>query len=158
MHLSPEVNLLAVAHYLQALEYQRYANQIVAILGGKTPNIQNLAVGGVANAINLDNQATLNMDKLFMIKTCSTSSRVRPGSVFRRCLRGRCNVSRLVQLWRRRHQLPRCSRPPSRYRDDQFDLPGGIVFDGKLDAVYPIKNHTDQRSSRRHGKRISRLV
>jgi hydrogenase large subunit len=26
-----------------------------------------------------------------------------------------------------------------------FDLPGGIIFDGKLDQVYAIKNHTDQR-------------
>ena len=50
MKLSPDVNLLAVAHYLQALDYQKKANQIVAILGSKTPNIQNLAVGGVANA------------------------------------------------------------------------------------------------------------
>ena len=68
MKLSPEVNLLAVSHYLEALEYQRKVNQVVAILGGKTPNIQNLAVGGVANAINLDNQATLNMEKLYHIK------------------------------------------------------------------------------------------
>ena len=68
MKLPPEVNLLAVAHYLQALEYQRKVNQVVTILGGKTPNIQNLAVGGVANAINLDNEATLNMNKLFMVK------------------------------------------------------------------------------------------
>src|SRR4029079_3042309 len=68
MKLPPEVNLLAVAHYLQALEFQRTANKVVAILGGKTPNIQNLAVGGVANAINLDNQATLNMNKLFALK------------------------------------------------------------------------------------------
>ena len=30
MKLPPEVNLIAVAHYLQALEYQRYANQVVA--------------------------------------------------------------------------------------------------------------------------------
>ena len=37
MKLSPEVNLIAVAHYLQALECQRDANRIVAILGGKTP-------------------------------------------------------------------------------------------------------------------------
>ncbi len=51
------MNLLAVSHYLQALDYQRKVNQVVAILGGKTPNIQNLAVGGVANAINLDNEA-----------------------------------------------------------------------------------------------------
>src|SRR6476659_4019161 len=69
MKLSPEVNLLAVSHYLQALEYQRKVNQIVALLGGKTPNIQNLAVGGVANAINLENQATLNMEKLYHVKS-----------------------------------------------------------------------------------------
>jgi hydrogenase large subunit len=68
MKLSPEVNLLAVAHYLQALEYQRYANQAVAILGGKTPHIQNLAVGGVANAINFDSPQALNLDKLYNLK------------------------------------------------------------------------------------------
>src|SRR6202007_2502787 len=69
MRLSPEVNLLAVAHYLQALEYQRYANQIVAILGGKTPHIQNLAVGGVANAVNLDSMGALNLDRLYQLKS-----------------------------------------------------------------------------------------
>jgi len=55
-------------HYLQALDAQRKANQAVAILGGKTPHIQNLAVGGVANAINLDDPATLNMEKIYMVK------------------------------------------------------------------------------------------
>ena len=69
MKLPPEVNLLAVSHYLQALDYQRKANQVVTILGSKTPNIQNLAVGGVANAINLDNESTLNMTKLYTIKS-----------------------------------------------------------------------------------------
>ncbi|HTG00629.1 MAG TPA: nickel-dependent hydrogenase large subunit [Nitrospirota bacterium] len=69
MKLSPEVNLLAAAHYLQALDYQRKANMIVSILGSKTPHIQNLAVGGVANAINLDSPATLNMERLYYIKT-----------------------------------------------------------------------------------------
>src|SRR6185369_6511747 len=68
MRLPPEVNLIAVSHYLQALEYQRKALQVVAILGSKTPNIQNLAVGGVANAINLDNPSTLNMEKLYKVK------------------------------------------------------------------------------------------
>ncbi|HSO24019.1 MAG TPA: nickel-dependent hydrogenase large subunit, partial [Chondromyces sp.] len=68
MKLPPDVNLLAVAHYLQALEAQRTANKVVTLLGSKTPNIQNLAVGGVANAINLDNEATLNMARLYRIK------------------------------------------------------------------------------------------
>ncbi len=68
MILPPEVNLMAAAHYLQALEVQRKANQIVAILGSKTPHIQNLAVGGVANAINLDSQSTLGLERLQAVK------------------------------------------------------------------------------------------
>ena len=69
MKLPPEVNLMAVAHYLQALDYQRRANQIVGVLGSKTPHIQNLAVGGVANPINPESQSTLTIERLFKIKT-----------------------------------------------------------------------------------------
>jgi len=68
MKLSPEVNLLAVTHYFQALEYQRLINKVVAVLGSKTPHIQNLAVGGVANPVNQDSPAALNVDKLYQIK------------------------------------------------------------------------------------------
>lgn len=69
MKLSPEVNLLATTHYLQALEIQRRANMIVSILGSKTPHIQNLAVGGVTNAINTDSPSTLSIERLFYVKT-----------------------------------------------------------------------------------------
>ncbi len=69
MRLTPEVNLLAATHYLQALEYQRKINQVVAILGSKTPHIQNLAVGGVTNPINPDSPSNLTIEKLFHIKT-----------------------------------------------------------------------------------------
>nr|WP_246480069.1 nickel-dependent hydrogenase large subunit [Motiliproteus sediminis] len=69
MKLPPEVNLIAAAHYLQALEIQREANKIVTILGGKTPHIQNLAVGGVTNSINMNSQSVLNMERLVYIKS-----------------------------------------------------------------------------------------
>lgn len=69
MQLDPDVNLIAAVHYFQALEYQRKINKVVTILGSKTPHIQNLAVGGVANPINLDSPATLTMERLFYIKT-----------------------------------------------------------------------------------------
>ena len=68
MKLPPDVNLLAATHYIQALDVQRSANKIVAILGSKTPHIQNLAVGGVANPINPDSQSTLTLERLFAIK------------------------------------------------------------------------------------------
>ena len=69
MKLPPEVNLLASHHFLQALEYQRNINKVVGILGGKTPHIQNLAVGGVANPINPDSQSTLTVERLYYMKT-----------------------------------------------------------------------------------------
>jgi len=72
MKLPPEVNLIAAAHYLQALEIQRDANKIVAILGGKTPHVQNLTVGGVTNSINLDSQSVMNMERLVYIKELMT--------------------------------------------------------------------------------------
>ena len=69
MKLPPEVNLIAAAHYLQALEIQREANRIVTIIGGKSPHVQNLTVGGVTNSINLDSMAVMNMERLQYIKT-----------------------------------------------------------------------------------------
>jgi hydrogenase large subunit len=69
MKLSPEVNLLAVAHYLQALEVQRHANKIVSILGSKSPHIQNLAVGGVSNPLATDSQSVLTVERLMAVKT-----------------------------------------------------------------------------------------
>ena len=68
MKLPPEVNLIAVAHYLQALDVQRKANKVVAILGSKTPHIQNVAVGGVSNPIALDSQSTLTIERMLAVK------------------------------------------------------------------------------------------
>ena len=69
MKLPAEVNLMAVAHYLQALDVQNHANKIVAILGGKSPHIQNVAVGGVSNSINHDAPSVLNIERLMLIKS-----------------------------------------------------------------------------------------
>jgi hydrogenase large subunit len=68
MRLPPEVNLLAVSHYLQALDVQRKANKIVSILGGKTPHVQNMAVGGVANALATDSPSVLTVERLMAVK------------------------------------------------------------------------------------------
>ncbi|MGA9046382.1 nickel-dependent hydrogenase large subunit [Sulfuricurvum sp.] len=44
---SPEQNLIALSHYLKALELQRVAAQMFAIFGAKQPHPQSLVVGGV---------------------------------------------------------------------------------------------------------------
>lgn len=51
--LPPEANLMAVAHYLEALDFQKEIVKIHAIFGGKNPH-PNWLVGGVPCAINMD--------------------------------------------------------------------------------------------------------
>jgi [NiFe] hydrogenase large subunit len=45
--LPPEANLMAAAHYLEALKLQARAARMHAIFGAKNPHLQSLAVGGV---------------------------------------------------------------------------------------------------------------
>jgi [NiFe] hydrogenase large subunit/hydrogenase large subunit len=65
--LPPEVNLLAVAHYLEALDWQRDVIRLHTIFGGKNPH-PNFLVGGMACAINLDDTATINTERLVDIQ------------------------------------------------------------------------------------------
>lgn len=44
---TPEQNLIALSHYLKALEVQRVAAEMLAIFGGKSPHPQSIVVGGV---------------------------------------------------------------------------------------------------------------
>jgi hydrogenase large subunit len=50
--LPPEANLMAVAHYLDALAWQRQIVQLQTIFGGKNPH-PNVLVGGVPSAISV---------------------------------------------------------------------------------------------------------
>ena len=63
MKLPPEVNLLAVAHYLEALEWQKEIVKVHTIFGGKNPH-PNYLVGGMACAINEDSPGGLNAERL----------------------------------------------------------------------------------------------
>jgi Ni,Fe-hydrogenase I large subunit len=62
--LPPEANLLALAHYLEALDWQRRFIKIHAILGGKNPHLQSFLVGGMATPVDPDSQNALNMDTI----------------------------------------------------------------------------------------------
>jgi Ni,Fe-hydrogenase I large subunit len=72
--LPPEVNLLAVAHYLEALDWQRDVIRLHTIFGGKNPH-PNFLVGGMACAINLDDTATINAEKLVDIQAMIARAR-----------------------------------------------------------------------------------
>jgi len=65
--LPPEANLMAVAHYLEALDWQRDVIRVHTIFGGKNPH-PNFLVGGMASAINLDDTGTINAESFTKIQ------------------------------------------------------------------------------------------
>jgi hydrogenase large subunit len=144
MKLPPEVNLIAVSHYLQALEYQRYANQIVGMLGGKTPHIQNVAVGGVQNAINLDSEAALNVDRLYQMKTLLDKVIPFIQNVY---VPDVCTVAGLYPEWFSYGSgvTNYLSVPdlPLDEKSRKYDLPGGYIPNGDLAKYKPIAGQKD---------------
>ncbi len=62
--LAPEANLLFMAHYLEALAWQREMVKIHAILGGKNPHPQTYLVGGMAVPVDPDSSEAINADRI----------------------------------------------------------------------------------------------
>ncbi|MBR9771801.1 MAG: nickel-dependent hydrogenase large subunit [Gammaproteobacteria bacterium] len=69
--LSPEADLMATAHYLEALDLQKEIVKVHTVFGGKNPH-PNYMVGGVPCAINIDGDlaagAPLNMERLNFVR------------------------------------------------------------------------------------------
>lgn len=61
--LPAEVNLIGLAHYLEALEWQKEMVKVQTIFGGKNPH-PNYLVGGMACAISTDDISGLNAERL----------------------------------------------------------------------------------------------
>ncbi len=69
--LPPEANLMAVTHYLEALDFQKEIVKVHAVFGGKNPH-PNWLVGGMPCAINLDGVGAvgaINMERLNLVKS-----------------------------------------------------------------------------------------
>ncbi|MGO9936117.1 MAG: nickel-dependent hydrogenase large subunit [Terracidiphilus sp.] len=63
--LPPEANLLAVAHYIEALKLQREFIRIQAVLGGKNPHPQTYLMGGMATTMDgSEPDATINPERI----------------------------------------------------------------------------------------------
>ncbi len=65
--LPAEVNLIGLAHYLEALEWQKEIVKVQAIFGGKNPH-PNYLVGGMACAIGLDDVSGINAERLAYVQ------------------------------------------------------------------------------------------
>jgi len=74
-HLPPEANLMAVAHYLEALQFQKEFIRIHAVLGGKNPHLQTFLVGGMATSLDPNEpDATINPERIdFLLQVAKSA-------------------------------------------------------------------------------------
>lgn len=144
MQLPPEANLMAVAHYLESLDYQRKATKALGIISGKNPHIQNLSVGGVTTALNPDSDSALNMERLYWIKQLIEEVR---GFIQQVYLPDVVAVGALYKDW-----LPYGAGVKNylavpdmvlNTNATEFDLPGGTIMDGDLGTVKSITSFND---------------
>lgn len=144
MKLSPEVNLLAVSHYLEALDYQRKATQALAVISGKNPHIQNLSVGGVTCALNPDNEAALTMERLYYVKQLVEEVKGFIDNVY---MVDVAAIGAMYAEW-----LPYGAgvtnylAAPDMFLNaagTEFDLPGGTIMDGDLSTVQKFTSISD---------------
>jgi hydrogenase large subunit len=69
--LPPEANLMAVSHYLDALEWQRDIATVHARLGAKNPHLQTYLVGGMATPVDQNSQNAINVASLALMSEVS---------------------------------------------------------------------------------------
>jgi hydrogenase large subunit len=144
MKLPPAANLMAATHYLQALDYQRRINKVVAILGSKTPHIQNMAVGGVSNAINFDSPSTLTLEKLTYVKQLIDEVGDFVQQVY---VPDVCAIGALYADWTKIGRgivnYLACPDMPLDSTGTRFALPGGYIDNGDLAGFKPIASFHD---------------
>ncbi len=142
--LSPELNLLAFSHYLDALDFQREYVKVHALLGGKNPHPQTYVVGGMASPIDLASQDAINDNTLAELSRLLTRGLDFVEKVFLPDLYaiaagypewttyGRGLASYMV--FGDYSQSPQPTGRP--VRDGLF--PGGVIRDGNLRSVEPF--------------------
>ena len=138
--LPPEANLMAVAHYLEALSWQRDVVKLHAIFGGKNPH-PNFLVGGVASPIDLNSDSAINSKKLAQVQDVITSMRTFTDQVY---VPDTLAIASFYKDWGLRGEglgnfLCYGDLPTTSMNDpDSFFFPQGVILDRDLSTVHPL--------------------
>jgi len=142
--LPPEADLMAVAHYLEALDLQKEFVKVHTVFGGKNPH-PNYLVGGVPCAINMDGDmsagAPLNMERLNFVfariqemvdfnKNVYIPDVIAIASFYKGQLWGGGLGALSVMDYG--------AYPKVNYDPSTNQLPGGAILNGNWDEVFPV--------------------
>ena len=141
-HLPPEANLLAVAHYIEALEFQKDYIRIHAVLGGKNPHLQTYLVGGMSTAMDPNEpQATINPERITFLTELAGKAQAFVDQVY---IPDVLAVAGFYRDWFGRGEglgnfLSYGDFPQGSVKDaSRFFLPRGAIFNRDLSKVYPV--------------------
>jgi len=143
--LPPEANLMAVAHYLEALDFQKEIVKVHTIFGGKNPH-PNWLVGGMPCAINLDGTGAvgaINMERLNLVKSIIDRTKefveqvyipdlLAIASFYKGWLHGGGLSSKAIMSY---GDIPQKAND---YTGPNLLLPRGVILDGKLDRIHEV--------------------
>jgi hydrogenase large subunit len=144
--LPPEVNLIGVAHYLDALEWQKEIVKIHAVFGGKNPH-PNYLVGGVPCSIDTEEVAAINSERLNLVGQLISQADEFVNEVYVPDLLA---IASFYKDWAKyggglENYLSYGDFPTKGYNQpESFKFARGAVLNRDLSTVYPV-NARDQQ-------------
>ncbi len=144
--LPPEVNLIAVAHYLDALEWQKEIVKIHAVFGGKNPH-PNYLVGGVPCSIDVDEVGAINGERLNLVSRLISQADEFVNEVY---IPDLLAVASFYKDWANyggglKNYLAYGEYPTKGYGNpDSFKFARGAILGRDLSTVYPVNPRDSQ--------------
>jgi len=138
--LPPEANLMAVGHYLEALEWQKEMVKVHTIFGGKNPH-PNYLVGGAPCSFNLDESNAINAERLAYVGQLFDQGREFIEKVY---LPDLLAVASFYKDWGAiggglPNYMAYGDLPTNGYADvAKFKFPRGVILNRNLNEVLPI--------------------
>lgn len=150
--LPPEANLMATAHYLEALDFQKEIVKIHTIFGGKNPH-PNWLVGGAACSINVDDVGAvgaINMERLNLVSSIIQQciefceqvylpDIQAIGSFYKDWLHGGGISGQNVLAY---GDIPDYAND---YSESNLLLPRGAIINGNLNEVHEVDNYDPEQ-------------
>lgn len=138
--LPPEANLMAVAHYLEALEWQREFAKVHAVLGGKNPHLQSFLVGGMATPVDPDSQAAINLTSIARLRDLIAGARRIVSQVY---IPDLLAIASFYPEWAGhgvgvRNFLVYGDYPEDDSEEPELFLRSGVIHDGDLSKVEDV--------------------
>ncbi|MBK8639767.1 MAG: nickel-dependent hydrogenase large subunit [Chromatiaceae bacterium] len=138
--LPPEANLMAVAHYLEALAWQRDVARLHTIFGGRNPH-PNVVVGGVASPIDLNSDSAINSARLAQVQNIINQMKVFVDQVY---VPDTLAIASFYKDWASRGEglgnFLCYGDFPAKGMDDpaSFLVPPGVILNRDLSQIHPV--------------------